>query len=60
MCLMITAMLVTVLPVADDDKTLTLHPTIIRMHKEAEKQRKKYSLSDYFISVSNLSCDCST
>ena len=43
MCLMITAMLVTVLPVSDDDKELTLHPTIIRMHKEAQRQRKKYN-----------------
>ena len=36
-------MLVTVLPVADDDTELTLNPTIIRMHKEAQRQRKKYN-----------------
>ena len=44
MCLMLTAILVTALPTADDDyKTLTSHPTIVKMHKEAQRQRNKYN-----------------
>ena len=38
-------MLFTVLPVAEDTKTLTSHPTIIEIYKEAQKQRNKYNKS---------------
>ena len=45
MYLTLTTMLFTVLPVADDTKTLTSHPTIIEIYKEAQKQRNKYNKS---------------
>ena len=36
----------TILPVAADDEALIVHPTIIEMHEEAQRQRKKYNKAE--------------
>ena len=46
MSVILTAMYLTILPVADGDEPLTEHPTIIEMHEEAQRQRRRYNRAE--------------
>ena len=43
MCSILSLILVAAFTASDHADKLSLHPTIIKMHKEAQRQRKKYN-----------------